>query len=598
MKSSPFILCYTREVQNEQIYAPKLAYSMHLAYSEDGKRYRPLNHNSGVLFALATENPNGSLSAKCLRHPYLFRMADGAYGVVAVRTEPDGGPDVSSRGSVLLFVTEDLLQYRELGLLNLKGDREIRDVKCEYDAANGNYIVHWSDGNGNAYRNVIADLASLNGASAPEPAEPFAVGGISADIEGIVPRNAISVTPEVAERLVRKLTVPTNIRNEVPERVVAQSEAELNAIRAIAVYSDGTKAEKPVDWRATEIDWNRPGTYRIAGRIRQDRFPFPVAPHRADPCIAKWNGKFYFIATNDADGNRSLSIREADTIPELIAAEETPILNTEMYDHLKSFLWAPELHAIGGELYLFHAGSTGEFIHIQSHVMKLKKGGNPVAASDWEAPVRVVRRDGSPLFEAGITLDMTVIQWKERVYAVWAQRQLVPDDLGSWIYIAETNPGEPWKLRTDPVLLSRPEYGWANNRTFVDEGPFALITDRKIFLTIAGALVDATYCVGLLSADPEADLLDPANWIKRNYPLLTSRSVPGEYGPGHNSYVTDDDGVIWNVYHARTGIDEPRCSGLRRVHFAADGEPVLDLTEGRDVAPERAEVSMVVVVEG
>lgn len=69
-------------------------------------------------------------------------------------------------------------------------------------------------------------------------------------------------------------------------------------------------------------------------------------------------------------------------------------------------------------------------------------------------------------------------------------------------------------------------------------------------------------------------------------------------GPGHNSYVQDDQGLIWNVYHARNGIDRPRCSGVRRVHFDIDGYPVLDLTEDKDLDPALAEVSLEVVVKG
>ncbi|MNI78438.1 Extracellular exo-alpha-(1-_5)-L-arabinofuranosidase precursor [compost metagenome] len=102
--------------------------------------------------------------------------------------------------------------------------------------------------------------------------------------------------------------------------------------------------------------------------------------------------------------------------------------------------------------------------------------------------------------------------------------------------------------------------------------------------------MDATYVVGLLTAEKDADLLDTRSWSKGNFPLLTSRSVPGEYGPGHTSYVTDEDGLLWNAYHARPGIDGPRSSGLRRVHFDIDGAPVLNLTEDKDLNPELKKV--------
>jgi len=65
---------------------------------------------------------------------------------------------------------------------------------------------------------VIADLFALE-AGEPESADPFVpdtvVEGIG-EIEGIVPRNAIRVPEEIASRLIRKLTVPVNVRNEAP----------------------------------------------------------------------------------------------------------------------------------------------------------------------------------------------------------------------------------------------------------------------------------------------------------------------------------------------------------------------------------------------
>ncbi len=35
----------------------------------------------------------------------------------------------------------------------------------------------------------------------------------------------------------------------------------------------------------------------------------------------------------------------------------------------------------------------------------------------------------------------------------------MPKDLGAWLYIAKLDPKEPWRLLTDPVVLSKPEYG-------------------------------------------------------------------------------------------------------------------------------------------
>jgi len=593
-----YILCYTRTPLDEQIYSPKLAYSMHLAYSADGEQFHALNHNSGVLFAKATHNHDGTMNAKTLRNPYLFQLADGSYGVVALRTEPNGEFDEQSKGRILFFKSADLLQYEEVGLIDLKCNKYVTDVSCAYDPERGLYIICWCDEDRNYYRNYITDLTNLDSATLPEPAEPFAIPAVITTIEGAVTRNVIEVAEAVAERLIKKLTVPHHVANELPQNVVISSPDELKAVRVTAVYSDGTKASKVVEWDTTGINWNQPGTYRISGKISQDTFKFPIAEHRADPCMIKWNGKYYFIATNDADHNHTLYIREADSISGLVTAEEKLLLDSTTYDHIGNFLWAPEFHVVNGELYIFFAASPHEFYHIESHVMKLRTGGNPSCAADWSEPRRVVRHDGSQLCEAGktISLDMTCFEVKGDYYVVWSQRQFVPVDQGAWLYIAKIDPQQPWRLITDPIVLCKPEFSWENNHTFVVEGPYPLFAEDKIYLTYSGALVDATYAVGLLVVDKDADLLNPTSWSKINYPLLSSSSVPGEYGPGHNSYVIDDHGIIWNAYHARPNVTGPRSSGIRRVHFDIDGYPRLDLTEDKDINPDLSTVYIDITV--
>lgn len=74
-------------------------------------------------------------------------------------------------------------------------------------------------------------------------------------------------------------------------------------------------------------------------------------------------------------------------------------------------------------------------------------------------------------------------------------------------------------------------------------------------------------------------------------------SVEGEFGIRHNAYVTDEDGIVWNTYHARQGVDGARSSGIRRVHFDIDGVPMLDLTEDRDLVEKYKKIETVLVVD-
>ncbi len=600
-----YLLSYTREPMDTAIYDSRIAYSMHLALSEDGENYIPLNHNSGVLFGKATENEDGSLNPKTLKSPWIFRMADGGYGVLAVRCGGAGEADEESKGQVFFYTTADFLRYSEAQPITID-DCFVEKVQLHYHQDTSSHHLYWFNENGTWKTIQVADWMGVtaegllqrdySGAQVcPEPSQFCMDTGI----EGAVPMNVRQISAQLAKRLRQKLLTPVNVAVEVPAEIHASSAEEVKNCTARAIYSDETSCSKPVNWDLSGVDFTRKGSYEITGQVHQDHYEFPVAFDRADPCVGKWQGKYYFIATNDADGNHSLYIREADSIPELVNAPEHLILDSATYEHVGNLLWAPEFHIIEGRLYIFHAATPEGFFWEESHVMALREGGNPTCKEDWSQPMRVVRKDGSDICEAGkeITLDMTCIKWQERYYVVWSQRQFIPKDLGAWLYIAELNPQTPWQLLSDPVVLSKPDFAWANNHTFVEEGPYALISGEKLYVTFSGAAIDSTYVVSYLCIEKDKDLLVRENWTKNNYPILTSRSVEGEFGTGHNAYVTDDFGQVWNTYHARPGVEGVRSSGIRRVHFDVDGAPMLDVTEELDLAEHCKIVKTKLIIE-
>lgn len=570
-------ISYTREAVSEAEYAPRLGLSMHLGYEKDGE-FKPLNHNYGILFAKATQDPEShALYPKSLKKPFVLPY-DGGFKIIAIRTEANGEPDESSKGCAVVFETDDLVHYRELGLVKLC-DEHIDDVALGTCPNCGHLVAKYSVG-GKIYRRKLNSLT--------EPTDDvkecgdLGVTSAACAIEGAQDARVFEVPGEKAEYALKKLLTPVVVGLEYGKEA---AESELRDFRVTVKYSDGTTHKKRVDWES-------PANGEVKGRIHVDHYDFPIATNRADPCIYRYNGEYYFIATNDADGNRSIFVRRAKTIPELVDAPEKLILDAYTYPHVGGLLWAPEFHNVAGKEYIFHACTPKEFGDEQSHVMVLKEGGELDDRDSWEAPKKVLKKDGTPLYEKGITLDMTTIESGGKWYVAWSQRQFNPIDLGAWVYIAEINPEEPWKLVSDPVLLTLPEYGWQNNHTLVDEGPFALIRDGIIYLTFSSALVDSTYCVGMLKAKLGSDLLDPAVWSKGNYPLMHSLVAPGEYGPGHNAYVEDEYGDIWNTYHARPGIDAPRSSGIRRVHIGFDGEPVLDMTEDKDLPENMRDITI------
>ncbi len=540
------LLYYTRLPMGEDIYAPKLADSLHLALITEENICVALSHNQGLAFAKAVQTEIGDYHAYSMAAPRIVADED-CWHILAKRIEIDGTEDAASAGHLLHLTTTDFIYYEQEPLLSMTNA----------------LARQWSP----------AQMQDSQGLTLPE---------------GCVPYGFIDIPDSVAQGLKNRFLTPVNIGNNVPEQITASSHAQLQNIRATAYYSDGSMVEKPVDWYTDGVDWSKPGRYKVMGRVHQDHYEFPIALHKADPAICRYRGKYYFISTNDLDENHTIFIREADTIPGLVTAQEVCILDTKTYPHLGNLLWAPELHVINGKLYCFHAGTPHFYAQEQCHVMALRDGGNPVRACDWEMPRRVIRRDGSMLCaEEAITLDMTVLRAGGKLCAVWSQHFYCGGDLGAWLMIAELDPEQPWRLRTEPQVLCVPEYGWENNHTFVNEGPFALYSNGRVLLTYSGAYVDSSYVVGMLSMDETADPLNISNWKKECSPLLTSRCVAGEYGPGHNAYVTDKNGLVFNTYHAHPGMEGPRSSGIRRVHFGINGHPWLDMTEEMDLDPQR-----------
>ena len=72
----------------------------------------------------------------------------------------------------------------------------------------------------------------------------------------------------------------------------------------------------------------------------------------------------------------------------------------------------------------------------------------------------------------------------------------------------------PNKLKTVQVLLTTPDYDWERVGFWVNEGPAVIKRDGKIFLTYSASETGAPYCMGMLTADSGADLLDPLSWKK------------------------------------------------------------------------------------
>ncbi|MBE5800633.1 MAG: alpha-N-arabinofuranosidase, partial [Clostridiales bacterium] len=96
-----------------------------------------------------------------------------------------------------------------------------------------------------------------------------------------------------------------------------------------------------------------------------------------------------------------------------------------------------------------------------------------------------------------------------------------------------------------------PTYAWERHEFWVNEGPAILRGEGKIFVAYSASDTSPAYCIGLLWADENADLMDISVWHKSNVPVFTTDAEKGLFGPGHNSFFKDENGQDYMAYHAR-----------------------------------------------
>lgn len=550
------IKVYTREA-DRACYPAGLADSIHFAYRRAGEAFCPLHTNYGILFAKAAIREDDTLEARGLCFPGIFQMPKSAgqgtcYGIAAY-VKKEGEPSdrdalqKDGQSQIALWTTRDFIDFKEEGVF----DRE---------AFAKEYPMQWTD--------------------------------------------TVEIDRALCDRAVLHWGQLKSVEVKVPEEAKIASPDKLEDIQATVVYSDGSTDVKRVAWDWANRKKEENGAFRVKGTVIRERYVFPLTKGYGDPVLLCWEGKYYYIATNDNVGDIGLYLREADDVDGLFRddCEQHIILDQDEERGLVQTFWAPEFHVIGGELYILFAVS-GKAWGPQCHLMRLKKGGRLIDPNAWEDPIRVVRQDGSRLTDDGITLDMTYLKAGENSYMVWSYRRGIgtPKDTGSMLYIARVSEKEPWKLESEPVLLSRPLYSWENvNGTINNEGPHAFVSGKKVYLAYSGG--DAcgyTYAIGLLTADEDADLLDLSHWTKSGYPVLHFCSVEGEYGPGHHSFFVSPQGKLMIAYHAEDDITHRlRCAGMHRVHFNLQGEPVFDMSAERDLSPELAQVETNVYFRG
>lgn len=302
----------------------------------------------------------------------------------------------------------------------------------------------------------------------------------------------------------------------------------------------------------------------------------PLIEQRADPYVYKHtDGYYYFTASVPAYD--CIELRRATNIEGLKTAQTVRVWEKHESGMMSEHIWAPELHYLDDKWYIyFAAGERDNKWEIRPYVLECT-GQDPLT-DEWIERGKMQKANGDPYSFGDFSLDATVFEHRGRRYFVWAEK--VGGQYGiSNMYIAEME--NPCKLKTVQVLLTTPDYDWERIGFWVNEGPAVLKRNGKVFITFSASATGACYCMGLLTASEDADLLDPGSWSKSRYPVLATDETKGVYGPGHNSFTVSEDGEDLIVFHARPYADivgdplyDPnRHAMVMKVKWNEDGTP-------------------------
>lgn len=297
----------------------------------------------------------------------------------------------------------------------------------------------------------------------------------------------------------------------------------------------------------------------------------PLVRKRADPWVYRHSDGYYYMTASVPEYDR-IELRRARTLQGLSTATPITIWRRHQNGVMGGHIWAPEIHFIDGKWYIyFSAGTSSNYFEIRLYVLECAAP-NPITGT-W------IERGQLKTNWESFTLDATTFEHNGTRYLVWAQQDSKIAS-NSNIYIAKMN--SPISITGNQVMIATPQYSWEKIGYSVNEGPAIIKKNGRIFMTFSASATDSNYCMGLLTASENSNLLDPNSWYKSPQPVFQSNASTSQYGPGHNSFTTSPDGKVdIMIYHARnyrniTGdplYDPNRHTRAQIVNWNADGTP-------------------------
>lgn len=618
--------------------------------SKDGKTFEPLNNNKAVM------SPEG---CEKLGSPSLFKKHGGGYGLIA---------SIDNKSSkIIVFDSEDLLYYTNQRIVELN-DEGITVKNPTVERSLFGYRIYWEGGDGNGYMTTTKNFEKF---SKPTVID-YVKSSVSAhlpDYAAVSEASVFELTVEEYDRIVKKYGRLHSVSVDIEDISVRAGEDVTLPKTVNVVYSDGSKTSMGVKWDSSGIDLKNlaAGEYTVKGTVTAtSEYNSPLASYRADPYAVydKEKGVYYFTGSNmnerSASGGgaySSIVIRQANSLNEITDAEEFDIWTDTTLENgtkVTGWYWAPEIHKIGGKWRIIALATVTLPFEKEGgwrQCIFTCNGDDLTAPENWEYTGYIHEATNG---EGVGAFDTTYFEYNGQSYYVTPKN--------SSIWITTVDPEKPLYPTGPLIRLSAADRAYETNNgsgkagynnmgdgkigQAIQEASAVLIHGDKIFIAYAGCTIDMMYCVCLLYADVNSDLMNPDSWTKYPYPILGTQDLTetvkkadytalngtkdvtghgdngllegaegeykGTFGPGHNTFTVDENGNPVIIYHARDWDDEyPGATGsnkyglvdpgrhayARPVVFNYEGFPVCNLTAEEYLAEGLKNVEIKITVK-
>lgn len=295
-----------------------------------------------------------------------------------------------------------------------------------------------------------------------------------------------------------------------------------------------------------------------------ETFTNPLLPSGPDPWVAYHDGYYYYTNTL---GDRLALWRTRD-ISRLRTADMKIIWRPPSAGPDSASIWAPELHWVHGRWYLYFAASDrAHNDDAHRHIFVLENTAKDPLEGRWLG--RGMLRTRYPGIDPTEFSDGGRLYFMYSAYVGSHSDLIIARMLNPWTLAPRqvdiAHPTEPWEMQGGRQILEGPEFlGGRRGQRFIVYSASACWSDQ--------------YALGMLTAAPGADLLDPHSWTKSPAPVFHASAANGVYATGHNGFFKSADGKEdWIIYHANSrpheGCGKDRSPRIQPFTWRSDGTP-------------------------